>query len=209
MIGLITKDLLSLKKVGIRIGFIIVLYAVIFSSTGSLAFLSAFITVFCTMLIINTFAYDELAKWDIYALSMPVTKKQIVLSRYLLCILFDAAGIIVSFLLGLIFRKLDAELSTILYCFFAASLVIAAIMMPLLYKFGTQKARIWIILLFLAPTAGAALLKNLGISHPFSALGTISNSTAELLLAVFLPVALLIYVGSYFLSFRIYQSKEI
>ena len=159
------------------------------------------------MLIVNAFAYDELSKWDTYALSLPVTKKQIVLSRYLLGILFDTAGFLISILLALAARKLDSELSLIIYCFFAGSLFIMALMMPLLYKFGTQKARIWLIVLFLAPTAGAALLKNLGIN--FSALSSISNATAELLTIIFLPAALLLYIGSYFLSCWIFQNKEI
>ncbi|MCY1715080.1 ABC-2 transporter permease [Caproiciproducens galactitolivorans] len=207
MIALLTKDILTLKKVGVKFAIILALYAVIFSSSGGVAFLSAFIIIFSAMLIVNAFAYDELSKWDTYALSLPVTKKQIVLSRYLLGILFDTAGFLISILLALAARKLDSELSLIIYCFFAGSLFIMALMMPLLYKFGTQKARIWLIVLFLAPTAGAALLKNLGIN--FSALSSISNATAELLTIIFLPAALLLYIGSYFLSCWIFQNKEI
>ncbi|XOQ48130.1 MAG: ABC-2 family transporter protein [Eubacteriales bacterium] len=207
MIALITKDLLTMKKLGIRVCVILVLYAFIFSSFGSVAFLSAFIIIFSAMLIVNAFAYDELAKWDTYALSLPVTKKQIVLSRYLLGFLFDTAGYILSILLGLVSGNLDSELSAIAYCFFAASLFITALMLPFLYKFGTQKARIWIMMFFIMPTVGAALLKKLGIN--LSVFTTISESTAEFLVAIFLPVSLLLYAGSYFLSCRIFQNKEI
>lgn len=207
MIALLTKDLLSLKKTSLKILLVMGIYAFIFSAAGGLAFLSAFITIFSTLLIMNTFAYDELAKWDSYVLSLPVSKKEIVLSKYLLNIFLSIAGITVSFLLALITRKWDADLSTIVYCFFAGSLIISAVLIPLLIKFGTQKARIWIMLIFLLPGVGGALIKNLGLN--LSGFNSISSSTAELLMAVFLPAALLIYAGSFFISCYIYQNKEI
>lgn len=207
MSALITKDLLTMRKIGIKIGFTIVLYVLIFSSMGNSAFQSAIIIMFSAMVLMNTFAYDELAKWDIYLLSLPVTKKQIVLSRYLLGFLFIAVGCAVSALLALLSSKMDSELPVILYCFFALSLCVLAFMMPLLYKFGTQKARLWIILFCFLPTAAATILSELHLSLP--SFGPIDDSTSELLLALVLPVSLLLYAGSYFLSCRIFQNKEI
>ncbi len=206
MFGLIIKDLLCLKKSAIKIAVLLGLYIVIFSSSDNIILLSAMIIMISTMLILNTFAYDELSKWDYYALSLPVTKKQIVLCKYLLTVLFDIMGISITLLLYLIKRQLNTEAVLSVCVLAATALVMAAVILPLLYKFGTQKARIWMIMIFLLPTAVTIGLGNLGV-HPTAIMP--SEGMIALLVWLSLPIALLLYAGSYFLSYRIFENKEI
>jgi hypothetical protein len=206
MLGLIVKDLLCLKKSALKMVVILGLYIVIFYSANNIVFLCAMIIMISTMLILNTFAYDELSKWDYYALSLPVTKKQIILSKYLLTVLFDFIGILITLLLYLIKRQLNLEAALSICALAATALIMAAILLPLLYKLGTQKARIWMIMIFLLPTAAIIVLGNLGF-HLTA--GMPSESTIGLLVWISLPVALLFYAGSYFLSYKIFVNKEI
>ncbi|MDF2631777.1 MAG: putative transporter, permease protein [Caproiciproducens sp.] len=206
MLGLIVKDLLCLKKSALKMVVILGLYIVIFYSANNIVFLCAMIIMISTMLILNTFAYDELSKWDYYALSLPVTKKQIILSKYLLTVLFDFIGILITLLLYLIKRQLNLEAALSICALAATALIMAAVLLPLLYKLGTQKARIWMIMIFLLPTAAIIVLGNLGF-HLTA--GMPSESTIGLLVWISLPVALLFYAGSYFLSYKIFVNKEI
>lgn len=208
MFGLIVKDLLCLKKSAFRLIVILGLYIVIFSSADNIIFLCSMIILISTTLILNTFAYDEASKWDYYALSLPVTKKQIVLTKYLLTGLFDIIGFSIALLLYLIKRQINTENVLSVCVLTAAALLMSSILLPLLYKIGTQKARIWLIMIFLIPVAVVALMSTMGINL-LSAMATVSDSVVELLLYLSLPAAILIFIGSYFLSCRIFKNKEI
>lgn len=206
MLGLLVKDLLLVKQTGLKIIIILGLYIVIFSSSNSLSLLCTMVTMISTLLILNTFAYDELAKWNYYALSLPITKKKIILSKYLLTVLFDFIGILISILLCVIKRQLNLEAAAGLYVLAAAALILTALLLPLLFKFGTQRARIWMIIICLVPAAAVIVFGNLGLlpngSMP-------SNAVVELLIWLSLPVSLLLFACSYFLSCRIFENKEI
>ena len=206
MLGLIVKDLLCLKKSAIKIVMVLGLYIVIFASSDNMIPLCTMIIIISTTFILNTFAYDELSKWDYYALSLPVTKKQIVLCKYLLTVLFDIIGFSISLLLYLIKRQLNAEAALSICALAATALVMAAILLPLLYKLGTQKARIWMIMIYLLPTAAVIVLGKLGF-NPTTIMPR--DGMIGMLVWISLPIALLLYIGSYFLSCRILENKEI
>ena len=186
---------------------ILIAYAVIFTSSSGFSFSSAMITVIFTMMILNTFAYDEMSKWDYYALSLPVTKKQLVLSKYLLTVIFAFAGTWLSSMVSLVTHRWNAESFTGLYALGSTALMLAAILLPLLYKLGTQKARIWMFILFLTPTAVLILLNGIGFHLSF--LTNISDSAVEQFVYLLLPTSLVLYICSYFLSCKIFQNKEI
>ncbi len=207
MTGLLLKDLLSLKKAGSRIAVFMVMYIIIFASSGNLTFLSAMITIIMTMFVLNTFAYDELCKWDYFALSLPVTKRQIVLSKYILAFLFALSGVLVSLLIYLAKGQVNLEVAATLCIVSSISLLISSVMLLLIFKLGTQKARIWMVLIVLLPSVGITILGNLGWRP--SANVQIGNSTVEMLIVLALPVALIVFVLSYYLSCNIFSRKEI
>lgn len=208
MIGLILKDLISLRKAIGKIMVIVVLYAVIFSSSGNAALLSGMIIMIMTMFTINTYAYDEMSKWDYYACSLPVTKSQIVLSKYLLTLLFELVGVLVCFMVYLFTNQFNPENIIGLCAISSVAILISAILLPLIYKLGTQKARIWMVLIFLLPTAATLALSSLGI-RPSADFLQVSESFAVTFTPLLIPVSLLLFTLSYFLSCYIYKNKEI
>lgn len=52
-------------------------------------FMGAMIMVMCAILPTTFMSYDEKAKWDKYALSMPLSRDDMVISKYIISIFFS------------------------------------------------------------------------------------------------------------------------
>ncbi|MBY1477688.1 ABC-2 transporter permease, partial [Clostridioides difficile] len=86
------------------------------------------------------------------------------------------------------------------------SVCFGSLILPLIYKFGTERARLLMILCFLVPTLALLVFKSIleNISSPIS-IEIILNT-----LVYSLPfVAILLFVISYFISSKIYSKKEV
>ena len=91
MKGLILKDLLNLKSTFKMLGVMMLFFAVVFLPQGNGAIFGIIIMMFA-MMVVTTISCDDLAKWDAYALTMPVTRKEMVLSKYLVMVLLNTLG---------------------------------------------------------------------------------------------------------------------
>lgn len=204
MIGLLYKDLFYLRKSALQILIILALCAFLFGQGSS--FLAYMIIIVLPMIIMNTFAYDEISKWDYYALSLPVTKRGIVLARYLLTTLLGLLSAVVAGI-PLFFQKQNTAEGLIeIYAVFAAALMFCALLLPLLYRFGTQKARLWLLVICLLPAVVMLVCNHMGVSFPT---GGISDSAVLTIVWLSLPAALILLVLSYFISCSIVEKKEL
>lgn len=96
MKGLILKDLLNLKA-QYKVFVVMILFFVVFALMGdSHDTLGVILTMITIMLPITALAYDERSQWDKYALTMPVSRRDLVLSKYLLGLLLAGASLIVN-----------------------------------------------------------------------------------------------------------------
>lgn len=207
MIGLILKDLYTIKRYSKILLVLIVFYIVVGYGMGKLDFVIFMIPFVTIMSVISTFSYDEFVKWDKYALSMPVSKKDMVLSKYVLTLLLIVVGGVFAAVLLLILsmRPTGTEINESLSALtgvMVASLIVIGIYIPLTYQFGTEKGRIIFPILVLAPSFGASyLIKNKVISLPSQEIITTYLK--------FLPILGIVFViVSYFISLRIYSKKE-
>ncbi|MBF4696395.1 ABC-2 transporter permease [Clostridioides difficile] len=212
MKGLILKDLLNLKG---NIKFIL-LFIIMFGFMSSLGdgnvnnFIGVII-VLCTTMIVSTFSYDDLNKWDSYVLTMPINRNDIVLSKYLTMLIFSFIGVLVSLIVSVTigYFKNTLILNEILLInalILSISVCFGSLILPLIYKFGTERARLLMILCFLVPTLALLVFKSIleNISSPIS-IEIILNT-----LVYSLPfVAILLFVISYFISSKIYSKKEV
>ena len=206
MTGLILKDLLYLKKAARVLIALAAFYLILFLTTTSedaaSGGLSGVITMLTVILSVNAFAYDELAKWRLYELSLPVSRNKIVLARYLLALIFSTGFTLLSLLVELIaLRRLSPEAVSVLWISWGAALLFCAVLFPVIYKFGTQKARLILIAVVLLPVMGAALLKNLSLPAPQEADLQLWTNLSPLLAAA-------AFLFSFWLSCRIYAKKE-
>ncbi|HBE9428103.1 ABC-2 transporter permease [Clostridioides difficile] len=212
MKGLILKDLLNLKG---NIKFIL-LFIIMFGFMSSLGdgnvnnFIGVII-VLCTTMIVSTFSYDDLNKWDSYVLTMPINRNDIVLSKYLTMLIFSFIGVLVSLIVSVTIGYFKNTLilnETLLInaLILSISVCFGSLILPLIYKFGTERARLLMILSFLVPTLALLVFKSIleNISSPIS-IEIILNT-----LVYSLPfVAILLFVISYFISSKIYSKKEV
>ncbi|HID1182079.1 TPA: ABC-2 transporter permease, partial [Clostridioides difficile] len=176
MKGLILKDLLNLKG---NIKFIL-LFIIMFGFMSSLGdgnvnnFIGVII-VLCTTMIVSTFSYDDLNKWDSYVLTMPINRNDIVLSKYLTMLIFSFIGVLVSLIVSVTIGYFKNTLilnETLLInaLILSISVCFGSLILPLIYKFGIERARLLMILCFLVPTLALLVFKSIleNISSPIS-----------------------------------------
>ena len=77
MKGLIIKDILNLKNYMKQLILVLIFFIAygIFLKNGT--FVGTMITLMLSMQVITTMSYDEYAKWDKYALTMNINRKDI------------------------------------------------------------------------------------------------------------------------------------
>lgn len=164
MLGLIKKDLLLLKT-NTKVFIFIILFYVLFGVTSDFgpAIITAMITLVMSMMVLSTMQWDEQTKWISYALTTPVSRKMLVISKYLLSLITITIGaiagfvcsIIVALIKNLVFDEqnyvFDLEALVIILTVFSVMLLINAILLPAIYKFGVEKARVILLVLIGLP----------------------------------------------------------
>ncbi|HEY5556892.1 ABC-2 transporter permease [Acetobacterium sp.] len=205
MKGLILKDLLNLKGTFKTLGVMMLLFTVIFIPAGN-DFVFGIIIIMLAMMVITTISYDDLAKWDTYALTMPVTRKEMVLSKYLVLGILTISGAILSLIVGIIGtmivgRSFSMEILAIIGVVLLIALVFGSVMLPLIYKFGAEKARLMLMLCFLIPMGIIFLLEKTNIPIPIDA-------NPWMYLSLLIGFTLVGLILSYGLSLKIYEKKE-
>ena len=208
MLGLVKKDLLMIKG-NIRqvILFLVVFLILTFQENNIIVIVPVFVSM---MVFITTFSYDEYNKWDAYAISLPVSRKNIVKAKYVASIILWAIALLVTVVITGIMGLFEQNINyfemfgMILGCVFSIVLL-EAIMFPLIFKFGVEKGRIG---LFVGVFAIAGLLGFIftGIDLE-NATGFIEifNKYYYILIPL---VAVILLVISYFVSKKIYLKKE-
>ena len=169
------------------------------------------------MIGIASFSYDEQAKADRYIQSFPVTKKEIVLSKYLLLTMLITLGAVIGITLGLLVsvvtRQVLGLLETMLLMtisIFGVSLI-EAIEIPCFYKFGLEKGRILFIVVIMLFSFGASvIITNIGdrISGNINFEGIINKMIYFVPLILVVATFVVLWI-SYKISYRIFDRKEV
>ncbi len=203
MIGLIKKDLFTLKKQIIIVIFFVAFYgALSFAEPSNYSMFAYMITLFSIFVPITSLSYDDRSEWNKYAISMPVTRKQLVYSKYLLSVLaIGLSGALCLVLSLLLDRNITAESLVTIAASLSIGLIFMSINLPVNFKFGVEKSRFIILGLFGLPTVTIVILSKANIPLP----------SEEFLIKLirflpFLAVALLII--SILVSISIVEKKE-
>lgn len=213
MKGLILKDLLNLKK-AIKTMLIVGIAYSIFFSTVQPTFLTGILTLLFSMQSLSSFSYDEYAKWDSYALTLPISRKDLVLSKYILFMTFPIIGSVLSIILSMIIGLFKQTL--IVEEIFASAMgflfsmeILFLILLPLIFKFGIERGRIMItVVSFSIFGIGFLVIKLIqALNLPFLSLEQIYALTPIIPWIALVMVALIAYL-SYQVSLRIVEKKE-
>lgn len=207
MRGLILKDLFILKQ-NYKTFFVLIIFFILamFQNSSAASFTSVINAVF-TMMITTTISYDNLAKWDKYALTMPITRKEMVLSKYICSIIFNliglVLGIVIVFVMGIVRNNLNiTEIFISAISSAIVMIIFISLMFPLVYKFGVEKFRIFLILIFMIPVFFILALRNMT---------NVGELIDKWLIYIIISVPIIAVIGfvlSYFISIKIYENKE-
>ena len=218
MTGLILKDFLILRKTLRSYLFMLVVYVgIAFTGVWSADIVGVLMVVMVVMLPMNVFAYDKQAKWDTYGLALPVGRTKTVAARYLCVLLLCLLSVGLTAILGVMLYaagRVEEPVEFLVSCSVMGlmSVLVNAIMLPFLYKFGPERARMMffsimggIVLLVVAalfPLGGLEWLKALELAEP-----TPAQAAAIPVIAAIAGLALL--TVSFLLSRHFYGQKDV
>lgn len=216
MLGLLEKDLrLTLSRKQTLVIFIVA--ALVMGMTMDGTFLVGYLTMLSTITAVSTISYDEFDNGMAFLMTLPFTRKTYVREKYLFSLLSAAAAWCVGLALygvGAAMRHSPIALGDELPMLLAILPVLylsAAVMIPLQLKYGSEKSRIVLFILFgLAAVLFVGIKNGFGSSLPspdglVKVLGDFSPSVVLLPLAA--VCALAAYI-SYLCSVRIMEKKE-
>ena len=221
--GLLKKDLYNLASYKTTLIIVVLFCGIAIIGTDAIYWGSVVIGIIVGMISLSTFSYDEMSKSNKYILTLPVTRKEIVLEKYVLAIgatiLGGILGFIVTLLVGNVMNYLRPDnlidiniietlLATSVGGMFGISLI-QSIQIPSIFKWGAEKGRIQMfIVLFVLVIIGAIagfLLKQAGLSVDIEKLENILNNFG---LVALILLSCLMYFISYKISYKIYKNKE-
>ncbi len=138
MKALVLKDFYVLWK-QMRV---VILILVLMSVVGGI-FNSVFVVVWCALLPFTAMAYDERSHWDQLAAMMPYSKRDIVLSKYVLGWLCMAAATLISAVLQVAAFKFTHEAPTLsaLAMSFLGGLIALDLTLLTVFRFGVERGR--------------------------------------------------------------------
>jgi len=167
---------------------------------------------------ISTFQTDEFYNTESYNLSMPLSRKQIVLSKFIYTLIM----LVISFIVGVILygfvyivfnpsnRGLNADMLKYLAMLEVTGLIFDSLLYPAIYKFGCEKSRL-VLMGSIMLILGFVLLLNTYLSvldiGTFDIEGVIDNikKYAPYVLVV---SSIILMIGSYFLSVFVYKKRD-
>ena len=217
--GLITKDILQLKSYKKTLIIFIMVFALtsISAQDGVENMLVIMLTLGLGMFSMASFNYDEFNKADRYILTLPLTKKEVVLSKYILVIgstvMGSIIGIMLSYIVTFAMNKQVPNIEEIISVGLGSVLgigLIEAIQIPCVYKWGAEKGRIQMVIVtaLVALLAGGIIFigEKANIQLPANNILNILNTFLPL---IFIGLTIIIYYISYKVAYKIYNRKEI
>lgn len=219
--GLLTKDLLQLKsykKTLIMFILIFILTGIAQENTKGIgSMVAVMLTLGFGMFSVATFNYDEQAKADRYILTFPLTKKEIVLSKYVLVILSTIIGAIIGAIVsfGIVFAISKEmpdipELISIVLGGILGIGFVESIQIPCIYKFGVEKGRIqiFIVIAIIAFLLGGIffVIEKIDVNLQMN---NLLNQMSNFLPIILVLTTAIIYYISYKVAYKIYSKKEI
>lgn len=219
--GLITKDLLQLRnyrKTLIVFIFIFIVTSLTEENSQEIdSLLSIMLALGFGMFSIATFNYDEMAKADRYILTFPLSRKEVVFSKYIFVILsttFGAIlGVLASLVIGYGMHGKMPDINTLISAGLGAILgigLIESIQIPCIYKWGAEKGRIqlFIVIAMVVFLVGGIFYIGEKVNIQFSLQSSLSY-IENFLPLICLMATVIIYFISYKVACRIYCKKEI
>ncbi len=202
MKGLILKDFINLKKQFRIVGLIILFYYIFSMMTNNSSMFGTMVTVVFAMLPITAISFDEKANWDKYALTMPVSRAEMVISKYILGIIASLISVVLNYIAQLLLgTEVNGDSILMISMVFCASILFFSILLPIMFKFGVEKGRLMMVIVLMLPTFIVLLFKD---NFNF----TLNQDLLDKAMYGLPLLIIAILILSMLLSIKIYKSKE-
>lgn len=209
MKALIYKDLISIKKALILQFVIIIGLGLYFYKENQLVLIPLFFILVPVILLGMVFGIDNQYSTNKYLISSGISRKKIVISRYLIILFMSFFAIGLSFVVGFDKNPLTKEIPMLLILsslFFVTSIV-GVIELPLMYKFGAEKARlIFVILYFVVFAFFSTISSNKEWLLEYVNKGLSMDKT--LLALLIFAITIIFHLLSIFSSIKIFENKD-
>lgn len=210
MTGLVLKDILVLRKaLKTYLLFLIFYFVMALLDLFSIAFITAFVQVIVMMLPMSSFAYDEQAKWDRYAMALPLGRRTVVRAKYAFVVLMLLAAAAFALLSSVALSITSAEpVEENLAAGVGAlsvGLLAVDLTLPLNYKLGAERARPFLFAIIFIPVILFLLAARAGL------LDGLNQISSDMVLPLLCLIPLIFLLGlpmSYLISCRIVEHKE-
>ncbi len=203
MSGLVYKDLINLKQQWKSYLLILVFWGGLSMVQKNPYFFGGMFSIYMSIILLTACGYDEKAGWDKYALTMPVARSRIVLSKYVLGLLMDVLGFVTAAIFFAVAGTPLPEMMAGQCIFQTISLFLLAIQLPITFKFGVEKARTSVAVVMLAPILIGYMFVQSGVWQPKFDFGQMMR-----LLYAGPAVGLCLLALSAVMSIWIYKGKE-
>ncbi|MDD6042358.1 MAG: ABC-2 transporter permease [Eubacteriaceae bacterium] len=211
MRGLIQKDLCLVLQRSRVLVVIIGIGALMGMSTDG-SFVIGFLTMICAILTVGTISYDEFDNGYPFIMTLPITRKTYVDSKYVFCLMGGLVGWIISLVIYFICMIVKGNTITIssiaeTAAFIPVLVLLIALLLPMQLKYGAEKSRVVIIAVGgTAWALGYFVLSNLPNSMKPEAFFTgLSDTVITVALVV---ICIILLAVSYFASLHIMEKKE-
>ena len=215
MLGLLEKDFRLLK--GQKNFFLLILVITVLLSLNSEDnFAVTYLTFIAGFLTISSFGYDDNGNCMPFLLTLPVSRRLYVKSKYLLGFLLTfigwMAGMVISTVTAFLHKApptTEAVLFQLAWVFLW--MILLSFVLPMLFRFGAEKGRmatLAMMLVFMAIVfALSKLAEGMGVDVD-ACLDALASQQIVVLVAGMAVVALVMVLISYLISAKIVQNKE-
>ena len=215
MKGLLLKDLALIKNQSQA--FIIVAAIALFMmlAGNDVIFIISYAIILFAMFGITTLNYDHFDNGFAFLFTLPITRKLYVLEKYIFSMLCTVVGAGVALLMIFVGSFIRSEYALVssdisfLVGYVLSAMIFLALVLPIQIKFGPEKGRIAMLVLFMLIMALGTGLKSVVEDEKVVELFAKLSSLAPVLLLGTLAVLAIVMLGiSYMISCKIMMKKE-
>lgn len=208
MTALILKDIATLKKtllLTITICVALAIYGIYENAIFMIPLICAMIPLILTAI---SFGYDTKSNFEQYAFSMPIKKSSYVLSKLFFSFAFGLIGSICIFILLTIQNIITIEYIVFISIItLIASILMSAIQLPFILKYGAEKGRLIMVITYFVIFALSTFLKEK--SDLITKLAELFNKSSMSMICIGIVLIGLIMIGlSVKSSIIIMEKKE-
>ena len=218
MRGLITKDLMFFRTSWKNLLITFIGTFLLSIALGNYTLAVVVVPIYIMSSGINTFQTDEFYNTMAYTLSFPLSRKKIVLSKYLFTLIMMLISILVGIVIYLLILfiinpgedGLNVNMIYSLLILECASLIVDSIFYPVIYKYGCEKSRLVLMsIVMLLLGIGSIISVSVNVFELFkidweSIIGFIQTHGVSILSIL----TVVMFTISYFLSYKCYKKKD-